>query len=61
LKYAAVGTRVIICNLYGQEIYSGTVTDAETKIVVRDVPDGIYLLRAYTPAKTKTIPINIIN
>lgn len=61
VKHALVGTRIIICNLYGQEIYTGTAAEAETRILVPELPDGIYLLKAQSALGTKTIRINIIN
>lgn len=61
VKRALVGTRIIICNLYGQEIYTGTAAEDETRILVPELPDGIYLLKAQSALGTKTIRINIIN
>lgn len=61
VKNALVGTRIIICNLYGQEVHAGTVTETETRIFAPDLPDGIYLLKAQTALGTETIRINIIN
>jgi Fe2+ transport system protein B len=61
LKSTPVGTRIIICNLYGQAVHTGTVTETETRISIPDLPDGIYLLKVQSTFGVKTIRINIIN
>ena len=61
LRNAMVGTSIIICNLYGQEVYTGQVAEAETRIFVPELPGGIYLLKAQSALGIKTIRINIIN
>ncbi|MBW7914418.1 MAG: T9SS type A sorting domain-containing protein, partial [Taibaiella sp.] len=61
VKNVLFGTRIIICNLYGQEIYTGIATEDETRILVPELPNGIYLLKAQSAFGAKTIRINIIN